>query len=101
MLVPNGSDALEHSMFNELSEINTRPGIYSATTTPELWTDPYISEKMLAAHLDPNLDMSSYRAEFIERAVGFITGRFALGPGKRLADFGCGPGLYANRLTQT
>ncbi|MFD4401509.1 SAM-dependent methyltransferase [Nocardia sp. NPDC058499] len=92
---------LVKSMFDELSELNARPALFSTVTTPELWTDPHISERMLAAHLDPDLDLSSYRAEFIERAVTFITGYFELGPGKRLADFGCGPGLYANRLAAT
>lgn len=88
-------------MFDELSAINARPSLYSAITTPELWTDPYLSERMLAAHLDPDVDLSSYRAEFIERAVGFMVERFALGAGSRVADFGCGPGLYTNRLAVT
>lgn len=88
-------------MFDELVDINTRPPLYSATTTPELWTDPHISERMLAAHLDPDIDLSSYRPEFIERTVKFVTERFSLGPGRCLADFGCGPGLYANRLAGT
>lgn len=89
------------AVFDELARINTRPPLYSATTTPGLWTDPHISERMLAAHLDPDVDLSSYRSEFIERAVGFVAERFSLGPGRRVADFGCGPGLYANKLAAT
>ncbi|WP_206663621.1 SAM-dependent methyltransferase [Prescottella subtropica] len=88
-------------MFDALARIHTRPVIFSSTTIPELWTDPHISERMLATHLDPGVDLSSYRGELIERAVAFVTERFALGPGRRLADFGCGPGLYTRRFAET
>jgi SAM-dependent methyltransferase len=81
--------------------INARPEIYSRVTTADLWTDPYISARMLANHLDPDVDVASYRMEFVERSVAWIRDRFGLGPGRRVADFGCGPGLYTNRLAGT
>ncbi|MGN9791043.1 SAM-dependent methyltransferase [Streptomyces sp. OZ13] len=88
-------------MFEELSAVIARPAVYGQVTTPELWTDPHISERMLAAHLDPHVDLSTYRAEYLEQVVAWITDRFDVGAGRRIADFGCGPGLYTTRLART
>ncbi|MFC3234062.1 methyltransferase domain-containing protein [Streptomyces nitrosporeus] len=88
-------------MFEELSVLNTRPPVYSQVTTPDLWTDPHISARMLAAHLDPHVDLSSYRAEHLEKIAAWIISRFHVRPGLRVADFGCGPGLYTTRLART
>ncbi|MDQ1289993.1 MAG: methyltransferase 25 protein [Actinomycetota bacterium] len=85
-------------MFAMLSAVNARPEIFSRVTTADLWTDPHISARMLEYHLDPDVDISSYRREFVDRSVAWTTDRFGLGPGRRVADFGCGPGLYTNRL---
>ncbi|MFI7277996.1 SAM-dependent methyltransferase [Streptomyces sp. NPDC049879] len=87
-------------MFAALSALNARPALYSRVTTPELWTDPHISARMLAAHLDPSVDLSSYRAEFIERVVAWLVGRFGVRAGVRVADLGCGPGLYTTPLAR-
>jgi SAM-dependent methyltransferase len=87
-------------MFEELSAVNARPSVYAKTTIPDLWTDPHISERMLAAHLDPHVDLSSYRAEYLERVVAWIIDRFDVRAGRRVADFGCGPGLYTTRLAR-
>lgn len=88
-------------MFAQLAALNARPALYAATTTPELWSDPHISRKMLAAHLDPHLDLSSYRTAYVERAMAWMIDRFGIGEGTRVADFGCGPGLYTTRLACT
>ncbi|WP_151770778.1 SAM-dependent methyltransferase [Streptomyces abyssomicinicus] len=88
-------------MFEELSAINARPAVYAEVTTPDLWTDPHISARMLGAHLDPHVDLSSYRAEYVDRIVAWIINRFGVGAGLRVADFGCGPGLYTTRLART
>ncbi|NYV73839.1 cyclopropane-fatty-acyl-phospholipid synthase family protein [Streptomyces sp. UH6] len=88
-------------MYEELAAINARPAVYAEVTTPDLWTDPHISERMLRAHLDPHVDLSSYRAEYVERIVAWIINRFGVGTGLRVADFGCGPGLYTTRLART
>lgn len=65
---------------------------------PMFWTDPHISQQMLAAHLDPGTDAASYRPERIDEACRFLQHRLSLQPGDRLADLGCGPGLYDARL---
>lgn len=88
-------------MFQQLAAINARPALYSRQTTAELWTDPHISAHMLGFHLDGRVDIASYRAEFIDRSVRWLNRRFELGPGRRVADFGCGPGLYCHQLART
>jgi cyclopropane fatty-acyl-phospholipid synthase-like methyltransferase len=55
---------------------------------------------MLAFHLDENIDISSRRLSFIDHSVEWITSRFSVGAETRIVDFGCGPGLYAERLAQ-
>lgn len=88
-------------MFYDLTSITTQPPLYSTVTTPELWTDDHISARMLAAHLNPDVDLSSYRVSYIEEVVGWLSSHFSLSIGKRVADFGCGPGLYTSRIART
>jgi len=51
-------------------------------------------------HLNNDIDISSRRGEFIDLPVAWIGSHFNVGAGTRIADFGCGPGLYANRLAR-
>lgn len=88
------------NLFSHLETINQLPEPFACDTAADLWTDEHISKRMLAYHLDPDIDVSSRRAEFIDRAVTWIGAHFDLGAGSRVADFGCGPGLYANRLAK-
>jgi cyclopropane fatty-acyl-phospholipid synthase-like methyltransferase len=88
-------------MFEELEEINSRPAPFSISTTEALWTDGHTSAQMLSYHLDPNVDLSSRNHAFIDRSADWIASRFELGEGVRVADFGCGPGLYTTRLAKT
>jgi SAM-dependent methyltransferase len=55
---------------------------------------------MLAFHLDERSDVSSRRLGFINRSVEWIAAHFNIGAKTRIVDFGCGPGLYAERLAQ-
>ena len=86
-------------MFGELEKINKRPEPFQFYTANDLWTDPYTSRQMLAFHLNEHIDVSSRNASFIDRSVKWIATRFDIG-GKQIADFGCGPGLYAGRLAK-
>ncbi|WP_237110350.1 cyclopropane-fatty-acyl-phospholipid synthase family protein [Nonomuraea sp. MG754425] len=88
-------------VFGELRAVNARPGVFSVVTTPELWTDEHISGRMLAAHLDPHLDSASNRIDVVERVSAWLVDRFDLRDGRRVADFGCGPGLYTGRIART
>ncbi len=88
-------------LYEALERINQRPSVYSRYTADALWTSPDISEMMLRYHLDGAVDLASRRTEFIEASFAWITGKFDLGPERRVIDLGCGPGLYANRLART
>ena len=87
-------------MFEQLEDINTRPEPFECYTAADLWTDNHTSEQMLAYHLNADIDVSSRRVEFIDQSVAWIGSHFDVGTGTRIADFGCGPGLYANRLAK-
>ena len=87
-------------MFEEIENINTRPEPFEFYTASDLWTDEHTSEQMLKYHLNEDIDVSSRNAEFINRSVEWIVSYFRVGVGTKIADFGCGPGLYATRLAQ-
>jgi len=82
----------------ELEQALSRPAPFSVYTADALWTDPHTSEQMLRYHLDPDVDLSSRRTSFIDESAGWMVERFGLGDGRRVIDFGCGPGLYASRF---
>ena len=86
---------------DEVSPGNDRPVPWSVYTAAELWTDPHVAQRMLEFHLDGTVDLASRRTEFIERSVDWLTQLVSLGPGSRVLDLGCGPGLYSNRLALT
>ena len=88
-------------MFPQLEEINARPKPFEFYTAAELWADDYISKQMLTFHLNGDVDISSRRFAFIDRSVEWIISRFDIREGKSVVDFGCGPGLYTERLART
>jgi len=87
-------------MFVQLEEINKRPAPFEFYTAADLWTDEHTSEQMLSYHLNSEVDLSSRRKTFIERSVEWIAVQFDVDETTRIADFGCGPGLYTNRFAQ-
>jgi len=87
-------------MYEQLEKINARPKPFEFYTSSELWNDKHTSKKMLAAHLDLDDDRASRNAAFVNRSVEWICSQFNVGSGTKIADFGCGPGLYAQRLAQ-
>jgi SAM-dependent methyltransferase len=87
-------------MFRELEEINQRPLPFEFYTASELWTDEHTSKHMLALHLNGDIDLASRKTAFIDRSVDWIVSRFRVSNETRIADFGCGPGLYTSRLAQ-
>jgi SAM-dependent methyltransferase len=88
-------------MFEKLETIFSRPEPWEVMTTSDLWTDEHTSKQMLEYHLNGDVDMSSRRTEFIDRSTEWIIKKFQVGSGKRVVDFGCGPGLYTQRLAKT
>ncbi len=87
-------------MFEELEKINERPEPFQFYTANDLWTDEHTSKQMLSFHLNEAIDVSSRNAEFINRSVEWIAFEFNIGKETKIADFGCGPGLYATRLAK-
>jgi SAM-dependent methyltransferase len=87
-------------MFEELERINERPEPFQFYTASDLWTDEHTSKQMLSFHLNEAIDVSSRNAEFINRSVEWIASEFNIGRDTKIADFGCGPGLYATRLAK-
>jgi SAM-dependent methyltransferase len=89
------------NIFKTLTHIHAQPEPYETYTAAMLWDDDHISENMLAFHLDPESEPASRPHDFIRRSADWIIDRFALTDGVRVADFGCGPGLYATRFAET
>jgi SAM-dependent methyltransferase len=87
-------------MFEELERINERPEPFQSYTASNLWTDEHTSRQMLSFHLNEASDVSSRNAEFINRSVEWIASEFNIGKDFKIADFGCGPGLYAAPLAK-
>jgi 2-polyprenyl-3-methyl-5-hydroxy-6-metoxy-1,4-benzoquinol methylase len=87
-------------VFEKIENINTRPDPFEFYTASDLWTDEHTSEQMLTFHLNEDIDVSSRNAEFINHSVEWIASDFNIVTGTKIADFGCGPGLYATRLAQ-
>jgi 2-polyprenyl-3-methyl-5-hydroxy-6-metoxy-1,4-benzoquinol methylase len=87
-------------MFKELKEINSRPAPFEFYTADELWANEHTAQQMLQYHLNEAIDVSSRNIQFIDRSVEWIVSRFGINDIFEVADFGCGPGLYAKRIAE-
>ena len=87
-------------MFDELSEINSRPKPVEFYSAKELWTDEHTSKKMLEFHLNESINLSSRTKDFIDRSVSWIVSHFNVDSNTSIIDFGCGPGLYTSLLAE-
>ena len=88
------------TLFTALSRINSRPKPFEHYTASDLWTDEHTSAQMLKYHLNEQVDLSSRNHAFVDRSAEWIVSRFEISSASRIADFGCGPGLYATRLAR-
>lgn len=86
-------------MFDVLKKINERPEPFQFYTARELWTDEHTAQHMLQYHLNDDVEASSRNSAFIEKSCNWIAEHFDI-QGKKVIDFGCGPGLYASRLAE-
>jgi SAM-dependent methyltransferase len=102
-----------------LSTLSQRPSLYGGREL-SFWSDPYVSEHTLHAHLDPDTDAASRPPDQIEKTVQFILARAtaaanresspgAVGTEEKgeeekspisILDMGCGPGLYARHFAE-
>jgi hypothetical protein len=80
------------TVFEWIADSVKRPALFE-TDSVSFWDDPYISEHLLAAHLNPESDGASRTLATIEETVANLTKSALLKPGDRVLDLGCGPGL--------
>ena len=79
--------------------MKTKPMLY-AECGGAFWDDEHISKSMLKAHLDANGSAASRTQRVMEASAEWISQVCGGGEGKKLLDLGCGPGCYAELLTQ-
>jgi len=63
------------------------------------WNDPAFSQRMLKEHLTQAHDAASRRTVKIKKHVAWIDKFILAGQPSQILDLGCGPGLYAAKLT--
>lgn len=85
-------------MFKQINTATEKPQVWSHYTAETLWADKHIAKQMLAFHLNPDLCLASRTAAFIEESVAWLVTRFQLDNSSKVIDFGCGPGLYTQKL---
>lgn len=101
LLIDHHSRAFKgDNMFETLLSINEKPKPFQYYTADDLWTDEYISKQMLQYHLNESVDISSRKGQFIQKSVDWMIQRFQIDDNKSIVDFGCGPGLYTNKLAK-
>ncbi|WP_346858050.1 class I SAM-dependent methyltransferase [uncultured Draconibacterium sp.] len=75
-----------------------KPAIYEKGTAV-MWTDEYISEQLLAVHLNAEIDLASRKTNTIKQTVKWMLEQ-STGKELFILDLGCGPGLYAELLAE-
>ena len=73
-----------------------RPALYEKGDSM-MWTDEYISQKLLELHLNPDIDSASRSLESIDKTMDFLLS-FCKDAPMEILDLGCGPGIYLERL---
>ncbi len=82
--------------YEKLINTLTAPKLWERSEAA-FWDDEHISEQMLAAHLDPNIDAASRKLETIEKSVEWLSN--IIEKNSKILNLGCGPGLYAKKLS--
>lgn len=77
----------------QIFKLSQKPALYEKGTSV-MWTDPYISKKLLELHTNPDHDMASRSRAKIEKITQWILEK-SNKTGMKILDLGCGPGLYA------
>ncbi|MGG5311367.1 class I SAM-dependent methyltransferase [Enterococcus sp. DIV2381] len=77
----------------------SKPTLYQQTKGA-FWDDRHISKQMLQAHLDPEFEGASRKAQFIDESVRWINQMLKPEDYPTLLDIGCGPGIYAEKFSQ-
>jgi len=81
-------------MLHTIKQFIRKPSLYQKSEA-RFWDDPYISQRMLEAHLDPDLESATRKLDFVRQSVDWISNILPTAQHERLLDLGCGPGIYA------
>ncbi len=85
----------------QVFESHKAPALFeNGKTQADFWDNEHISNMMLRAHLNPNLDAASRKPEIIDATCRWLQNTLNYRPGDRLLDLGCGPGLYTTRFQE-
>jgi len=85
--------------FSVIFQYSAKPPLFEPGET-RFWDDPHISKGMLEAHLNPDHDAASRKAETINKTIEHLVSSNILKRGDRVLDLGCGPGLYSSKLCE-
>ncbi|MFZ7120073.1 MAG: class I SAM-dependent methyltransferase [Eubacteriaceae bacterium] len=67
--------------------------------TVVMWTDEYISKKLLEMHVNQNINIASRKGVSIDKTINWILKELDKNDSE-LLDLGCGPGLYTEKLAK-
>jgi len=85
--------------FSAIFQYSAKPPLFEPGEA-HFWDDPHISKGMLEAHLNPEHDAASRKAETINKEIEHLVSSNILKQGNRVLDLGCGPGLYSSKLCE-
>ena len=85
--------------FSAIFQYSVKPRLFEPDEA-HFWDDSHISKGMLEAHLNPEHDAASRKAETINKEIERLVSSGILKQGNRVLDLGCGPGLYSSRLCE-
>ena len=85
-------------MLKKIKELIVKPEVF-VKSTEAFWDDEHISKFMLEAHLNPEWDAASRKHDTIKKSVDWIN--TLVEKEAEILDLGCGPGLYANMLSES
>lgn len=86
-------------MLHMMKQLAQKPTLYQKSEA-KFWNDPYISQRMLEAHLNPDLESATRKLDFVRQSVDWISNVLPSAQYERLLDLGCGPGIYTELLDQ-
>lgn len=89
---------LGKEMLEQVMKFSQRPVLFE-DGTGSIWTDSHLKDQMLECHLDVNSDAASRNEKKTQKTVDFLNEK--LRKGGTVLDLCCGPGLYAEKLTQS
>ncbi len=81
---------------NDILSLAKKPALWKRSEAL-FWDDEHISKGMLEMHLNPNLELASRTHDTIDKSVKWLS--TVIKANSKVLDLGCGPGLYASKLS--